>query len=263
MTTTLSTAASPEERTGDSVQALARGLQVIRAFDARHQRMTLTDVARQTGLTRATARRFLLTLHQLGYVAWDRKFFSLTPKILTLGYAYLSSTALPTLLQPALVHLSEKTGESSSGCIRDGDEAVIVARASAQRFNADLGVGSRLPLYCTSLGHVLMAQWTADELDDYLARVPLIEHTPYTPTHPHDIQDLVLKTRRAGYALVSQGLQMGVQTIAVPVLNTAGQVVAAMSLTTRLEYVSDDELLSQLLPMLRAEAGLLQQMLSP
>lgn len=262
MPTLPSTATAPGETTGDAVQALARGLQVIRAFDARHQRLTLTDVARLTGLTRATARRFLLTLHQLGYVAWDGKFFSLTPKILTLGYAYLSSTSLPTVLQPALVHLSEKTGASSSGCIRDGDEAVIVARASAERFTADLGVGSRLPLYCTSLGHVLMAHWSREELDDYLDRVPLVEHTPYTPVHPRDIHALVRRTRTSGYALVSQGLQPGVQSISVPVRNTAGHVVAAMSISARLDHVGEEDLLG-LLPVLTAEAALLQQMLTP
>lgn len=244
-----------------TVQSLARGLLVIRAFGPRHPRLTLTEVARQTGLTRASARRFLLTLHALGYVAWDGKFFSLTPKILTLGYAYLSSTALPTVLQPALVHLSEQTGESSSGCIRDGDEAVIIARASAQRYAADLGVGSRLPLYCTSLGHVLLAQWPGDELDAYLSRVALVAHTPFTPTQPGAVRDLVLRTRREGHALVSQGLQMGLQSLSVPVRNLAGQVVAAMSITTPVGAATEAELLEGRLPLLRTEAALLQQML--
>ena len=246
----------------EMVQSLARGLQVIRAFDSRHPRMTLTDVARRTGLTRAAARRFLLTLRDLGYVAWDGKYFNLTPKILTLGYAYLSSTALPTVMQPALVHLSEKSGESSSGCIRDGDEAVIIARASVQQFSADLGVGSRLPLYCTSLGHVLLAQLGHDDLQEYLDRTPLLEHTSLTPTHPTDILALVQRCREQGYALVSEGLQPGIQSVAVPVQNTYGQVVAAMGLSTHISHISDHDLMHNLLPMLRSEARLLAQMLS-
>ncbi|UQN10256.1 IclR family transcriptional regulator C-terminal domain-containing protein [Deinococcus sp. QL22] len=254
---------SLDERSGETIQALTRGLQVIRAFDARHQRMTLTEVAAQTNLTRATARRCLLTLHHLGYVAWDGKFFTLTPKILTLGYAYLSSTSLPMIVQPALVHLSEQSGASCSACILDGDEAVIVARASAQRFNStDLGVGSRLPLYCTSLGHILLAEFPSDELERYLQMTVLMPHTPRTLTHPDDVRAAVDRTRAAGYALNAEGLESGLRSISVPLRNTSGQVVAALSATLPVGHGSENDLQGQLLPLLRGQATLLQQMLS-
>ncbi len=248
---------------GETVQALARGLEVIRAFSAEHQRLTLSEVGRLTGLTRASARRCLLTLHELGYVAFDGKFFSLTPKILTLGYAYLSSTALPTVLQPALVHLSEKTGASSSGCIRDGQEVVIVARASANRYAGELGVGSRMPLYCTSLGLVLLAAESDEFLAGYLDGAELVEHTPFTPTQAADVSALVSRTRADGYALLSQGLRLDRHSVSVPVRNTSGQTVAAMSLTVPRQQASEEQLLGDYLPMLLNEAAILRQMLSP
>lgn len=252
-----------DDGSGDTIQALVRGLQVIRAFDARHQRMTLTEVAGETGLTRATARRCLLTLHQLGYVSWDGKYFGLTPKILTLGYAYLSSTSLPTIVQPALVHLSQQTGASCSACILDSTEAVIVARASPQRFNStDLGVGSRLPLYCTSLGHVLLAELSDEQFEAYLDQTPLVSHTAATLTQAEDVRAAVRLAGTQGFAINAEGLETGLRSISVPLRNTLGHVVAAMSATVPVSVASEQEMQERLLPVLRSQATLLQQMLT-
>ncbi|MEF2277302.1 IclR family transcriptional regulator C-terminal domain-containing protein [Deinococcus sp. YIM 134068] len=251
-----------EEATGDLVQALARGLQVIRAFDARHQRLALADVARETGLTRATARRCLLTLHHLGYVAWDGKFFSLTPKVLALGYAYLSSSPLPAVVQPALARISERTQESCSACILDGDEAVIVARASSPRIvSADLGVGSRLPAYCTSLGRVLLAELGPADQRAYLDRIPLTPYTEHTVTDPAEWLTSLRDAARDGYALADQELEVGLRSLSVPVRGAGGRVVAAMTISTQVGRISCEEMVEGYLPLLRQEAESLRPLL--
>lgn len=168
---------APEERF--FVEALARGLAVMRSFDQQHERLTISEVARRTELNRATARRFLLTLQALGYVASDGKFFWLTPKVLSLGHAYLSSTPLPRLLQPVLEQVSEELHESCSASILEDGEIVYIARAATRRvISIGLGVGSRLPAYCTSMGRVLLAALEADQLRAYLDNTPLLPLTP-------------------------------------------------------------------------------------
>ncbi|WP_216322316.1 IclR family transcriptional regulator domain-containing protein [Deinococcus aestuarii] len=252
-----------EELGGDLVQALARGLQVIRAFDARRPRLALADVARETGLTRATARRSLLTLHHLGYVAWDGKFFSLTPQVLTLGYAYLSSSPLPTVIQPALSRITERTQESCSACVLDGDEAVIVARAASPRIlSADLGVGSRFPLSCTSVGRVLLAELSPAEQRAVLERTPPTPRTEYTVTDPEEVLALLRAALRDGYALADQELEIGLRSISVPVRGASGRVVAALTLSTQVGRVSAEELVGTYLPLLQHEAEGLRPLLS-
>ena len=158
-----------DAKSGTQVQSLVRGLTVIRVFDAEHARLTLSEVARRAGLTRATARRVLHTLVDLDYVATDGKNFSLRPKILELGYAYLSSMNLPTLVAPHLESLTAATQESSSVAVLDGKDIVYVARVAKRRImSVDIGVGTRMPAYATSMGRVLLAGCSAEELESYL-----------------------------------------------------------------------------------------------
>jgi IclR family pca regulon transcriptional regulator len=164
----------------DMVSGLKNGLDVIEAFDDRRPRLSLTDVAQITGLSRAAARRYLLTLTRLGYAEHDGKFFSLTPKILRLGYAYLSSTSLPVRIQPFLERVSETTGESSSAAVLDDTDVVYIARSATRRImSIGLGIGSRLPAFCTSLGRAILAWKDPAWLDAYFRRVPLEARTPW------------------------------------------------------------------------------------
>src|SRR4051794_9823178 len=163
------------------VQSLERGLAVIRAFDAEHPELTLSDVARSTGLTRAAARRFLLTLADLGYVRSDGRMFSLTARVLELGYAYLSSLSLPEVAEPHLERLVAEVRESSSVSVLDGDDIVYVARVPTSRImTVAINVGTRFPAYATSMGRVLLAGLTDDEIEAYLGRVTLDRLTSRT-----------------------------------------------------------------------------------
>jgi len=237
------------------VEALARGLAVIRSFDEEHERLTVSKVARRTALNRATARRFLLTLQTLGYVAGDGKYFWLTPKVLGLGHAYLSSTPLPRLLQPVLEQVSEELRESCSASILEGGEIVYIARAAARRvISIGLGVGSHLPAYCTSMGRVLLAALEADELRAYLETTPLVPLTPYTLTDPMQLKAELAQVRAQGYALVDQELELGLRSIAVPVKNARGRVLAAMNVGVQAGRVSKEEMLERFLPVLQRAA---------
>ncbi|MBO1437408.1 IclR family transcriptional regulator C-terminal domain-containing protein [Meiothermus sp. CFH 77666] len=252
---------SSGEAEGFFVEALARGLSVIRCFDQAHERLTISEVARLTGLTRATARRSLLTLSALGYMATDGKQFWLTPKILSLGHAYLSSTPLPRLLQPVLEEVSGQLHESCSASILDGEEIVYIARAATRRvISVGLGVGSRLPAYCTSMGRVLLAALAPGALEAYLARARLEPLTPYTLTDPTRLWQELAKVRAQGYALVDQELELGLRSLAVPVQNARGQVLAAMNIGVQAGRVSREELLG-MLPVLRQAAASLVPLL--
>ncbi|PZA07662.1 MULTISPECIES: IclR family transcriptional regulator [unclassified Meiothermus] len=244
------------------VEALARGLSVIRCFDEGHERLTISEVARLTGLSRATARRSLLTLHTLGYVATDGKLFWLTPKILSLGHAYLSSTPLPRLLQPVLEEVSAQLHESCSASILDGGEIVYIARAATRRvISVGLGVGSRLPAYCTSMGRVLLAALEPAELEAYLQRTPLRPLTPHTLTDPELLREELARVRGQGYALVDQELELGLRSLAVPVKNARGRVLAAMNVGVQAGRVSREELLKRTLPVLLQAAASLVPLL--
>lgn len=244
------------------VEALARGLSVIRCFDEAHERLTISEVARLTGLSRATARRSLLTLHALGYIATDGKLFWLTPKILSLGHAYLSSTPLPRLLQPVLEEVSAQLHESCSASILDGEEIVYIARSATRRvISVGLGVGSRLPAYCTSMGRVLLAALEPKALEAYLARTPLHPLTPRTLTDPARLRLELERVRQQGYALVDQELELGLRSVAVPVRNARGRVLAAMNVGVQAARVSQEELRERLLPVLRQAAASLVPLL--
>ena len=230
--------ASPDEqidspRPGDSyVQSFARGLQVIRCFSARTPRQTLSEVAAGSGLTRAGARRILLTLQTLGYVESDGKLFGLTPKILDLGFAYLSSMPIWELADPVMQALVDQVHESSSAAVLEGDDILYVLRVHTQKImSISLGVGSRLPAYCTSMGRVLLAGLDDDALRARLAAMKLAPRTKHTVTDPAQLFELIVQTRKQGWSLVDQELEEGLISIAAPVFDRTGRTVAALNLS--------------------------------
>src|SRR5262245_43890525 len=201
-------------RRTDFVQSLDRGLAVIRCFSSEHPSLTLSEVAERTGLTRAAARRFLLTLQELGYVGSSGRQFSLRPRVLALGYAYLSSFSVSQIAQPHLEDLAEALHESCSVSVLDGDDLVYVARASANRImTIALTVGTRLPPYPTSMGRVLLAHLPETELDAYLHRATLHKLTPHTITDPGELREVLASVRTRGWAAVDQELEAGVRSI--------------------------------------------------
>jgi IclR family pca regulon transcriptional regulator len=246
-------------RGSDFVQSLERGLAVIRAFDADHPELTLSDVARATGLTRAAARRFLLTLVDLGYMRTDGRLFGLRPRILELGYAYLSSLSLPEVAQPHLEALVAEVHESCSVSLLDGNEIVYVARVPTKRIMAvSISVGTRFPAYATSMGRVLLAHQPADWLDDYLASVELRALTPRTITDRAKLRSMLNRIRSQGFAVVDQELEDGLRSLAVPIRDTGGAVIAAMNVSARTSRGSSEAIRRALLPPLQAAARQIQ-----
>lgn len=249
------TSADPApSRNTEFVQSLERGLAVIRAFDDEHPDLTLSDVARATGLTRAAARRFLLTLIDLGYVRTDGRLFALRPRVLELGYSYLSSLGLPEVALPHMESLVAQVHESSSLCVLDGAEIVYVARVPTRRImTVAITVGTRFPAYATSMGRVLLAALPPDALDARLRAGELAQLTPKTITRSDKLRATLGRVAAQGYALVDQELEIGLRSIAVPV-RVQGRVVAALNVSMHASRGSSDAARRELLPPLRATA---------
>ena len=244
--------------------SLARGLHVIRAFSGVDRRLTIADVSRATGLTRAVVRRCLYTLRELGYAATDGRNYSLQPRILNLGYAYLSTAPIPTAAQPVLEELSERLAEATSVAVLDDGAVVYLARAATRRIMAvTLGVGSRLPAYCTALGRVLLASLPAEQTAQELAKFELVAHTRFTVTSRRRLEEILDEARSEGFAVNDQELEVGLRSIAVPVRNVVGATVAAMNVSTQASRVSRRELLEKGLPLLKAAAERLGSQLPP
>jgi IclR family pca regulon transcriptional regulator len=255
---------APPSRDGEFVQSLDRGLAVIRAFDAERPELTLSEVARITGLTRAAARRFLHTLVELGYVRSDGRLFTLRPKILELGYAYLSSLSLPEIALPHLEQLVERVHESSSVSVLDGDEVVYVARVPTKRIMAvSISVGTRFPAYATSMGRVLLAWRSPEWLDGYLASARLLSLTPHTLADPRALREELAAVRGRGWALVDQELEVGLRSVAAPIRDPSGQVVAAVNVATNASRHLREEVERDIVPELLATARLIEQDLAP
>ena len=240
-----------ESETGGYVQSLARGLAVIRAFDESRPEMTLSEVARATDLSRAAARRFLHTLAQLGYVWSDGRVFTLTPRVLELGFAYLSSVSLPEIAQPHLERLVSQVHESASVSVLDGDDIVYIARVPTSRImTVSINIGTRFPAYATSMGRVLLANLPADELDPFLSRVRLDPLGPHTLSSPDELRQELARIRERGFALVDQELEAGLRSIAAPVRNRAGRVIAAANISSHASRTTGAEARENLLPPL-------------
>ena len=215
----------------DFVTALARGLAVLLALSDKKRRMSIAQVSHRTGIPRATARRSLHTLEKLGFVAADdARHFYLRPRVLSISHAYLSSSPLAVLAQPILDRLGDSLREACSLAILDGDEIVYLARSSSSRIMSPaLNVGRRLPAYCTSIGHVLLAHLAEDELEKYLARARFHRYTEYTLTTPERLREAVAAVRANGYAFASQQMELRLCTLAVPVRDVAGHYVAGIN----------------------------------
>ena len=238
-------------RRTDFVQSLDRGLAVIRCFSSERPSLTLSEVAERTGLTRAAARRFLLTLQELGYVGSTGRQFSLRPRVLALGYAYLSSFSVAQIAQPHLEDLAEELHESCSVSVLDGDDIVYVARASANRImTIALTVGTRLPPYPTSMGRVLLASLPPGELDAHLKRTSLRKLTERTVVDETELREILVRVAAQGWAAVDQELEAGVRSIAVPIRDSSGRVVAAINASAHAARVPMRTLEKQFLPRL-------------
>ena len=248
------------ERAAGFVQSLERGLAVIRAFDADHPELSLSDVARSTGLTRAAAGRFLRTLVELGYMRADGRMFSLRPRILELGYAYLSGLALPEVAQPHLERLVATVRESSSVSVLDGDEIVYVARVPTKRImTVAISVGTRFPAYATSMGRVLLAAQSDEWIAGYLASARLEPLTRNTITDPGSLHDELMLVRKQGWALVDQELEEGLRAVAAPLHDANRQVVAAVNVSAHASRGGNEMIRTELLPRLLATVALIEE----
>lgn len=246
-------------RSPEFVQSLDRGLAVIRAFDKERRSLTLSDVARETGLSRASARRFLHTLVELGYVASDGREFTLRPALLDLGYAYLSSLTLPEIALPHLQELSRRVGESSSVAVLDGPDIVYVARVATHRImSAAIRVGTRFPAYATSMGRAVLAHADPGAVDAYLAATTLTALTSRTITRPRELRAELKQVRDQGWALVDQELEEGLRSVAAPLRDGTGRVVAAVNVSAPVRRGEITEILEHLLPPLREAAAAIE-----
>jgi IclR family transcriptional regulator, pca regulon regulatory protein len=245
------------------VQSLERGLAVLQVFSREHPRLTLSEVARLAGLTRATARRVLLTLEHLGFARSNGRGFELTPRVLDIGYAYLSSLDLASIAEPAMEALVERTHESCSAAVLDGGEIVYVARVPTKRImTISLGLGSRLPAYATSMGRVLLAELERDQVDDLIGGGPLPAVTDRTITRPAELHDELARVRAQGWALVDQELEIGLRSVAAPLRNRQGAAVAALNVSSHAGRVSLDVIGKDFLPALLDTAEQINQRLA-
>jgi IclR family transcriptional regulator, pca regulon regulatory protein len=240
----------------DFVQSLARGLTVIRAFDGEPAELSLAEVARRADIPRAAARRFLRTLEQLGYVrATADARFGLTPRVLELGYGYLSSLSLPEIVQPHLDELSHRIGESVSVAVLDGSDIVYVARAAARRImSVRITIGTRLPAFATSMGRVLLAALPEPDAGAILDATELVAHTARTRADRAELVAEIGRVRAQGWAMVDGELEEGLRSIAVPLTTRAG-VSAALNVSTSTARGAAEEVRAELLPALQETAS--------
>lgn len=245
-----------EELSGDPnfMTSLARGLAVINAFQERKRHLTIAQISHRTGIPRAAVRRCLHTLMKLGYATTDGRTYSLLPKVLTLGHAYLSSTPLAVSAQPFLDRISEQLHEACNLATLEGEEVLYIARSAIPQrlISVDLSVGSRLPAYCTSMGRILLAALDDASLQDYLAHAELLPKTSRTLHTPEALWECLQQVRAQGWCIVDQELEQGLRSVAVPVRDAAGHVLAAMNVSTHAGRVSRQELESRYLPALLA-----------
>ncbi len=242
--------------------SLARGLAVVKAFSDQRRAMTIAQISHKTGIPRAAVRRCLYTLKQLGYADSEANNFFLKPKILTLGYSYLSSTPLTVSAQPCLNQLSRTLNESCSLAVLEDNEVLYISRSQTSRvLSVALNAGSRLPAYCTSLGRVLLAGLTEAALDQYLSKVKLVAYTDRTVVNEARLREIIAETRQRGFALVEEELEIGLRSIAVPVRGASGATMAALNIGAQATRVSRAQLEQTFLPALLTAASELSVLL--
>lgn len=244
---------TPEPASEDFVQSLARGLSVIRAFDGDNAELTLAEVARRADVPRAAARRFLRTLETLGYVRFDGKLFALTPRILELGFAYLSSLTLPEIVQPHLEVLSHDVAESVSAAVLDGDDIVYIARVATRRImSVGITIGTRFPAYATSMGRVLLAGLPADQREAAISRVTFSALTDRTLSSADALRAELDRVRESGGALVDGELEPGLRSVATPLHARDGSVIAAINVSSTVARGSVVQFVADVVPRLVA-----------
>src|ERR1700733_2292195 len=263
--TALMPAAQIDGFSGDPnfMTSLARGLAVIQAFSTRRDPLTISHVSSKTGFSRAAVRRCLYTLAQLGFAGSDdgRHFF-LRPRILALGHSYISSMPLAAAAQPVLERISHLLHESCSIAALDGMDIVYIARVNVTRImSIDLGVGSRLPAYCTSMGRVLLANLPPEDLESYLRAVKFVRRTDRTIVSADKLRQVLRLARRNGYSIVDQELEHGLRSMAVPIHNPAGKTTAALNVGTHAQRIPIQHLINKFLPHLQAAAQELTMLL--
>ncbi|HEY8334262.1 MAG TPA: IclR family transcriptional regulator C-terminal domain-containing protein [Tardiphaga sp.] len=244
-----------DARSTDFIESLDRGLRVFELFGANPRPMTLSDLAKAADLPRATARRILFTLERAGYVASDGKLFTLTPRVLVLASSYLTSNQVVTILQPVLDRVSSAAQEISSLAILDGSEVIFVARSSPARvFSAGIDLGYRLPAFCSSVGRVLLGQFSNARLAEIIDAMELVPMTPLTVTDKELLKATIITDRDKGYSLVDREAEPGFRSIAVPVLRYDGTIAAAINMGAHVDRVSTGEMIDRFLPLLREGA---------
>jgi IclR family transcriptional regulator, pca regulon regulatory protein len=240
----------------DFVNSIARALRVVRCFDERHAELSLSEVATRAELTRATARRILLTLVELGYARFDGRRFGLTPRVLGLGYAYLSSRGLADLARPYAEQASRLANESCSLSVLSGSDIVYVCRVHTERImSISLGVGTQLPAHVTSMGRVLLAHLPDEELESRLGALTLQRFTPRTVTSLRRLRGILTEVREHGWAFVEEELEVGLSSLAVPVRDGHGEVIAALNLGGSAARIQGAAVRRRYLPILTAAAA--------
>ncbi len=245
-----------DEDAPEFVGSFARGLAVIRCFNNDAPRQTLTEVAENTGMARAAARRFLLTLEALGYAESDGKYFSLTPKVFELGYAFLSSLGVGEALSPHVRRVAEAVQETCAAAVLDRDGVVFVARTAGTNRVMSLshGIGVRLPAYCSSVGQVLLAHLEPERLQAFLQETHMVRYTDATLVTPRALTARLAEVRARGWAICEQEWEVGLRALAVPLRDASGQVAFALGVSVQAARVPVDVLLRDHLPVLQAAA---------
>ncbi|AEA63938.1 IclR family transcriptional regulator domain-containing protein [Burkholderia gladioli] len=240
----------------DWIAGLEKGLMILEAFDSEHARMTPTQAAARTGLTRTAARRYLLTLESLGYVQTDGRLYGLTPRVLRVGWSYFDSARLPRMVQPYLQQLSAMLNESAYVSVLDDWELVVIARNGVSRvMSTGFVLGARVPAPLASAGVVLLAhRHDPDEVAAWLATTELSPYTPHTLTNKTRLRQKIEQARDDGYAVIEQQLQVGVRGVAVPLRNRQGEVVAALSTNMPIGGETAEAALARVLPSLQETA---------
>jgi len=245
-------------RVPEGMAGLAKGLAIIEAFSPQRSRMTVSEAAEVSNTSRASARRCLLTLAELGYLAFDGKYFRPQPRLVSLGNAYSGARSLPEIAQPFLVAARMELQESISLAVYDRDAALFVARAEAERLvTTGIALGTRIPLYCSATGRVLLSSWTDEQLTEYLDRLKPEGRTKYTLVNKAALKEAVKSVRKHGYATTDQELELGLRSIAVPVRDSRGSIAAAMSASASSVRVSIAQMARTFFPVLQEKANAL------
>ena len=237
------------------VQSFARGLSIITCFDADHPVMTLSQISERVELSRASTRRFLLTLENLGYVSLKGRNFQLTAKVLDLGYGYLSSLSLPEIAQPHLEVLASRVHESASASVLDGTDIVYIARVPIRRImSVKINIGTRMPAHATSMGRVLLSGLPTSDLKTLVANFKMLKYTSNTITSKSVLLQEINKVKNQGWSISDQELEFGLRSIAVPILNKSQEIIASINVSTTVQNSTLESMEATFLPELKITA---------